>query len=334
MSVTIKDIARICNVSYATVSRAINNDKEINKNTRDKIIKIAKSLGYSPNAIARGLVMKRTCLLGLVVPDISSPYWSEVAKGVESYANEKDYQVLLCDSDWSEAKEILYRETLIEKRVDGIIIGPSSSLTINIFANLKIPRVFVEINPQIKDCDYVITDNIKGAFNATKYLINLGHKDIAFIVEKEDIITHRERLEGYRNALVKYNIEESKSLIIRSSSNDINGGLNATENFLKNNIKFTAIFASNDMIALGAMEALDNNLIKVPEDVSVMGFDDILFSSLPRISLTSISQPKYEIGRSAAMLLIDRIKSKNIKTKKIKLKPQLIIRKTCSQVKK
>ena len=334
MSVTIKDIARICNVSYATVSRAINNDKEINKNTRDKIIKIAKSLGYSPNAIARGLVMKRTCLLGLVVPDISSPYWSEVAKGVESYANEKDYQVLLCDSDWSEAKEILYRETLIEKRVDGIIIGPSSSLTINIFANLKIPRVFVEINPQIKDCDYVITDNIKGAFNATKYLINLGHKDIAFIVGKEDIITHRERLEGYRNALVKYNIEESKSLIIRSSSNDINGGLNATENFLKNNIKFTAIFASNDMIALGAMEALDNNLIKVPEDVSVMGFDDILFSSLPRISLTSISQPKYEIGRSAAMLLIDRIKSKNIKTKKIKLKPQLIIRKTCSQVKK
>lgn len=332
MSVTIKDIAKACGVSYATVSRALNNSREINENTKKRIIRVAQSMGYSPNAIARSLVKNKTNMIGLLVPDIVNPYFHEVAKGVEDAANAMGYNVLLCNTDYNIEKEIVYKDVLLERRVEGFIVAPASDATGRIFKNENVPVVLVGDMDEENNLNYVTTDNISGAFKATEYLIKLGHKKIAFVGGPEDAKTNRDRFKGYMNALEYYKIDKN-NIVIRSKGYKMKDGYSCALEIMKSGINPTAIFCANDLAALGVLQALDENSLSVPDDVSVIGYDDISFASLPRIKLTTVHQPKYEIGKLATKIIVKKLKSKKQgEPEKVILEPDLIIRDTCRRI--
>lgn len=337
MSVTIKDIAKVAGVSYATVSRALNDHPEINEKTKDRVAKIAEEMGYSPNAIARGLVKNNTNMIGLLVPDITNPYFPEVARGVEDYANAQGFNVFLCNTSWEEKRENVYIKALREKRVEGLIIAPVSLVSHQkIHAeNLKIPVVYIGSKSGDQNENFVILDNVKAAFIATEYLIGLGHDNIAFIGGYESSISNSDRVRGYREALKKHGREKEINMV-KSSSFKRESGYAIAFEFIKEGRMPSGILAANDIIALGVIEALENNGYSVPGDVSVIGFDDIQFASLPKINLTTVAQPKYEMGVAAAKILLHKIGCNNIDHEEMAnqyvVEPELIIRGTCKKV--
>lgn len=333
MALTIKDLAKIAGVSYATVSRALNNHPEVSAKTRERIRNLAKEHGYSPNEIARGLVKKYTNTIGLLVPDISNPYFPEVAKGVEDKANKEEYTVFLCNTGWSTQKEIEYLKTLRDKRVAGVIIAASSVDTIKKVKALKLdcPIVFVSSRWDDENINYVIIDNEKASMTATEYLIELGYQDIAYIGGNENSVSNKERLIGYKKALKLHGIEKSV-YIMKGSSFKRESGYKSMISSIENNRVPEAVICANDIIALGVIEALESRGYDVPNDVSVIGFDDIAYASLPKINLTTIAQPKYDMGAIAADIIFKKIENENsTKANQIVLEPTLIKRGTCKK---
>ena len=330
MSITIKDIAKIAGVSYATVSRALNNHPEVSEKTKKKVIEIAKEYGYSPNEIARGLVKQITNTIGLLIPDISNPYFPEVAKGVEEAALKNDYHVFLCNTDWDSGKESDYIKTLKDKRVAGLIIAPTSIETYATVEklDLNIPVVYIGSKSKKEDVNYVVVDNEKASFIATDYLISLGFSDIAFLGGNENTVANKERLQGYKKALSQHNLDRSVSILKGSSFNRESGFKAMSETIAQGKVPSSMVCA-NDIIALGAIEALESNGYNVPGDVSVIGFDDIAYASLHKINLTTIAQPKYEIGSLAADIIFEKINERDSQGRQIVLDPTLIVRGTC-----
>ena len=330
MAVTIKDIAKLAGVSYATVSRALNDHSEVSVKTKELVLKIAKEHGYSPNEIARGLVKQSTNTIGLLVPDISNPYFPEVAKGVEEKAISHDYHVFLCNTDWDSKKEIDYVSTLRDKRVAGIIVAPTSIETYAYVRelNLDIPVVYIGSRCDEEEINYVVIDNEKASLIATEYLIELGFTEIAYLGGSENSVSNRDRLIGYKKALTRHNLDRSV-YIMKGSSFRRESGYKAVVESIKTKMLPHALICANDIVALGAIEALENNGYNVPEDVSVIGFDDIAYASLHKINLTTVAQPKYEIGSLAAGIVLEKISEGNGPGKKIVLEPTLIKRGTC-----
>ncbi len=336
MSVTIKDIAKIANVSYSTVSRALNDIPGVKLETRDRIVKIAKEQGYSPNAIARGLVSKSTNMIGLVIPDITNPYFPEVARGIEDFASRNKRNVFLCNSNWESEKELVYIRALQEKRVEGLLVAPVEEGTHERIKNekLDIPVVYISSMSGDPGEMFVIVDNIKASYLATEHLIKLGHSNIAFIGGSENSISNRDRIKGYMDALKRYSIKMDISMV-KSSSYKRESGYAAALELVKTKRVPTGLIAANDIIALGIIEALEGNSYRVPQDVSVIGFDDIAFASLPKINLTTVAQPKYEMGLSAADILFKKISGTeqgSDNNYQHILEPQLIIRGTTGPV--
>jgi LacI family transcriptional regulator len=327
---TIKDVAKKAGVSYATVSRALNNHPEINEETRKKIVKISSEMGYQPNAIAQGLVKKETKTIGLLIPDITNPFFPEVARGVEDAANMEGYSVFLCNTNWSEEQEERYLEVLMQKQVDGIIIGPSSERTSHIKKVFHLgikPAVFIS-RIDYSNSTSILIDNINGARIAVEHLINKGHQKIAFIGGLKDAYSNQDRLLGYKNALEVNGIPINQEYILNGDFKR-ESGHHTTQKVLQANPRPTAIFAANDMLALGAIQAIKEEGLAIPGDISVVGFDDIGFAALPEIQLTTIAQPKYDMGRLAFLTLLDQMKGGDgVINKRILLNPELIVRKT------
>lgn len=331
MAVTLKDIARMAGVSYATVSRALSNHPDVSPETREKIKRIAKEMNYVPDPSARGLKGKSTNMIGLVVPDISNPFFSELALGVESFANEHGYCVFLCNTNWDYEREKTYVDILKAKRVDGLIV---SSVIENAthHKRLSLPLVYITEGPKSDDIYYVGIDNKTGTMLGVEYLIKLGHKDIVYIGGSEKTSTNRERFEGYSETMQKHGYTIKASIRTSDSFSLESGYKAAMEMLIKSEIP-TAVFAVNDIVALGVIQAVEEFGLKVPEDISVIGFDDIAFSSMHRIKLTTVSQPKFEMGRLSAELLINLIKRGHIAQKINIVQPNLIIRNTCRAIK-
>lgn len=331
MAVTLKDIAKVAGVSYATVSRALSNHPDVSPETRERIKKIAKEMNYVPDPSARGLKGKNTNMIGLVVPDISNPFFSELALGVESFANEHGYCVFLCNTNWDYEREKTYVDILKAKRVDGVII---SSVIENAthHKKLSLPLVYITEGPRSDDIYYVGIDNKAGAVLGVEYLIKLGHKDIVYIGGSEKTSTNRERFEGYKETMQRHGYTVKANLRTSNSFSQESGYKAAMEMLIKSEIP-TAVFAVNDIVALGVIQAIEEFGLKVPEDISVVGFDDIAFSSMHRIKLTTVSQPKFEMGRQSAELLINLINQENIGQKINIIQPSLIIRDTCRAIK-
>jgi len=332
MQVTIKDIAKKTGVSYATVSRALNGRPGVNEGTRELVLEEAKKMGYQPNAIARGLVLKYTHTLALVIPDITNPFFPEIARGVEDEAALLGYSVFLCNTNWDVEKEKLYLKTLQEKRVDGIILHPAFHVDEDHYSYFNVPVVLLNRIPTVGSYSSIEVDSVRGGFLATKHLIEAGYKKLAFIGGNESSFSNAERKEGFRLALNKYKIEADESLIVNGAFRS-KSGYDIMQQMIRSGNIPDAVFAGNDVIALGVLQCAQEQGLRVPEDIGIIGFDDIPYADLPQVQLTTIAQPKYQMGKYAIELLLKELKDNSKREiKRIVLEPELIVRKTTRKI--
>lgn len=302
---TIHDVAKACGVNVSTVSRCLNGKGRINAGTRDRILAAARSLDYRPNRIARGLVTGRTHTLGLIVSDIRNPFFAEVARGVEDAANHAGCDVVLCNTDLHQEKQLRYIRSLVEKGVDGIIINFASAMNREQEQFLRtcgVPVVLLNRPSKAVKLSTVSIDNRQGGFLAATFLLKLGHRSLAVLGGPEDQSNHAARAAGFLGA-VKASGRNVKTHVLHGSQN-FAGGYEMTWRLLTEHADVTAIFTGNDVMAFGALRALTESGRRVPEDVSLVGFDNIEMSGMIQTPLTTIEQPKYEIGKCAVEILL------------------------------
>jgi len=333
--ITIKDIARKANVSHTTVSRALNDKSRIKSETKQKILLIVKELNYRPDFIARSLVMKRTRTLGLVITTISNPFYTELSQGIESTAIRLGYNIILCSTNYDLSTEKKYIDMLRSKGVDGIIFTSAHISDPNIvgLAEDGFPMVLVNRkthHPTVKNkVDYVGVDNLRGGFLAVEHLVKLGHERIGVIGGSSESSVGFERLEGGKKALAAYGLEVKGDYFLEGDF--LRGsGYQGGKRFLAMEKPPTAIFATNDYMALGTYQAILEEGIRVPEEIALVGFNDIEFTSMKGIELTTIGQKKYEMGALAVRKLVERVEGRaGGPGEEMILEPELIIRKTC-----
>jgi len=334
MGVTIKDIAREAGVSLATVSRVINNKNEgVGPETRERILNLMKELEYYPNRIARGLVTKKTNILGLVLPDISNPFFPSLTRGVEDTANKYGYNIILCNTDNNKKKEETYINVLKENNVDGIIytsVVSNKDKSVKMLLQSRIPFVLLDRSINAADIPEVITDGESGMQQMVEYLIANGHRRIAYISGPGNNSPAEQRLEGYSKALLSAGIPIDHT-IIKGGDYNISSGYRCMKELLDLGADFTAVACANDLIAVGAMEMLKEKGIRVPADISITGYDDIYLAGVLTPKLTTIAQPKYEMGSLAAELLIKLVQGDEIKERQVILQPSLIERESVAK---
>lgn len=331
MKITIKHIAQEAGVSTATVSKVLNKkDAHISAATVDRIMKIVKEYNYIPNGLASSMVTKKTKTLGLLIPDITNPFFPEIARGVEDKASEENYSVIFCNTDDDLVKEEKCLSMLIEKMVDAIIIVPSAERTkdFKCLKNISIPIVFVDRDLEI---DYftakVLVDNYEGSYNAVTYLIEKGYKKIAFLTGPSSTKTSQQRLEGYKKALEDGQITYDETYILEGTFKR-EWGKEGIQQLIKQQIDFDAVYCGDDIIAIGAMKALKDKGYRIPEDIGIMGYDNIYISELVEPSLSTVRQPNYHMGSEAVSIALDAIDNKNTQCEVTILKTELIIRKS------
>lgn len=328
MSPTIKDIAKELGISYSSVSRALNGKKGVSEETRQDIEKMARRLGYQPNDLARGLVNKISKTIGVIIPDITNPFFSEMVKGIIEASKKENYDIFLCVSNWDAAREESYIKTLRKKQVDGIIVKPARDESAGIYKDLHLPLVVLESWPKVENASAISLNNARGGYMAVRHLINSGYENIGFLAGKEESLSSRERKQGWKMALEEAGMPELEKNVIYTTFS-IEGGYEATRELLEKNPEIDGIFAANDVIALGALQYLGEKNIKVPDTIGLIGFDNISYSRLPQIMLTTVNQPVYEMGTIAFETIVDRIqKGPDAPNKSIVLEPELIIRTT------
>ncbi|MGE5629481.1 MAG: LacI family DNA-binding transcriptional regulator [Caulobacteraceae bacterium] len=334
MSVTIKDIARLAGVSTTTVSKIINSkDNDIGKSTIERVKKIIEEQSYLPNTVARSMITKKTKTIGLVIPDVRNPFFTDLARGAEDVTNERGYSLLFCNTDDDLKKEIKYINNLIEKQVDGIALAGAvirdQALEENI--NIKVPIVSLDRNVYFKGIEGSIeVDNFSGAYDAVNHLIQLGHKNIMFLSGQLNVKLSKDRLEGYKRALADNNLDYNEKLVVYGNYSS-EFGYQSIKN-MELDKAVTALFCGNDLIAIGAMNALKEKNISIPGDISIVGFDDIYISSLVTPALTTVRQPSYEIGYQAVEMLINLLECKKVSSKKVGIKLELKVREsTCKR---
>ena len=333
MNPTIKDVANLAGVHPSTVSRVINDDSRISEKTKNKVLLIIKKLRYTPNAIARGLKTKRTHTLGMLIPDITNPFFAEIARGVEDAASKNNFNVILCNTDDKLKKERTYLEILRGKRVDGLILGTAHIKDKSILELEKnnFPYILISRNIEGLDKNCVIVDDEVGGIMATEYLIKLGHRRIAHITGPLKTRSALNRLKGYKLVLKKHRIEYKDELVGEGDFR-IKGGYQVMKRFLKLTEPPTAIFAANDLLALGAMQVIQKKNFHIPEDFSVVGFNDIKLASFVYPPLTTIRQPMLEMGALAVKMLIKIIEEGEFNQRKEVLESKLIIRESCKKI--
>ena len=329
-SVTLKDVAKVAGVSYATVSRAISGSPEISEDTRRRILKLCKEMGYTPNAVARSMVKRRTDILGLIVPSLNNPFMSELTGHLEIYARTRGYNLMVCNSSYDHDLEKEVFSLLVSRQVDGIImipVGHESYESLSALTN-QVPTVFISENMQNYPENYVSVDNARGMQIATEYLYSLGHRQILYFGARPDSKTHQLRLEGYLSTCERLGLTPHVLRSSYSRSSREVGYLMAGEYFSHPNQE-TAILCAADMLAIGVMQAAFEAGVRIPKDISLMGFDNISFSALPQIDLTTINQPTQQMAISGVDMLLERIKDPEAERTKLILPPSLIVRKSC-----
>ena len=328
--VTISDVAKKANVSRATVSHVINNTRYVAEETRQRVEETIEELGYRPNVLARSLRLGQTHTLGLILPDSSNTFFSEIGRGIEIAAFESGYNVILCNSDEDPQKEKLYIDILTKKRVDGIILVSTCSHTdvLRSLEKLQTPIVLLDRDLTDLDLDTVLTDNKAGGLMATQHLISLGHQRIACIAGPSSTSPSAQRLIGYKQALSEAGIPFDESLV-KSGDFGALSGLTMGNELLSLPEPPTAIFACNDTMAIGVLRAATEKGLHVPDDLAVIGFDDIELASYTNPPLTTIAQPKFEMGSKTAQFLIQRIKNPQDDRQYETLPVSLVVRTSC-----
>jgi LacI family transcriptional regulator len=331
VAVTIKDVAKRAGVSASTVSRTLSGRIPVHEETKQKVMQAVRELNYQPNVLAKGLKEGRTHTIGLILPNIRNPVFPAVARGVEDIARKNGYIVILCNTDESLQMEKEYVDKLKKRWVDGLIFATAVRDTEHIIklqeSGFPVVLLVRNVGQQV---DAVIVDNYKAAREAVEYLITMGHRKIAMINGNMDLTLYRERFAGYRKALEDAGIPFVRELVVEDESKD-SDGYAAMNSLLKHEIVPDAVFASSDPKAAGVIRAIKDWGWKVPEDISVIGFDDLDMSALLDPPLTTISQPLYQMGARAAQRLIELIEgTKSDKPVIDIMETQLMIRGTVS----
>lgn len=328
MAVSIKDIGRLAGVSHSTVSRALRNSPLIAPETAERIQKIARETGYSASAVARSLVTRKTHAIGAVVTSIADPFNGEVVAGIEETANRNGYSVILASSQADPERERKVVRSFQERRLDGILVASSrvGALHMPLLSELNIPVVMINNQHPSQFAHSVSIDNVDGAYRATQHLLELGHRRIAYVGDRSGLHSDTERFEGYRKALNEAGIAVREELLVHGDGKP-EGAADAIAPLLTGRNRPSAIFCYNDMSALGVMKEAAKHRLQVPANLSVVGFDDIFFAELMQPPLTTVRQPKREIGRRAMELLFALIRGEEAK-QTITIQGQLVVRET------
>ncbi len=336
MAATIKDVAKNAQVSVATVSLVIHDNNRITPDTRRKVLKAIKELNYHPTRSARGLVSKTSGNIGFIVTDDhfsrSEPFYTQIFLGTEFKAREEEYYILLTTIPSNFKEDDPMPRFVLEKNIDGIILaGKIANCMIDRLSEMKVPMVLVDYYPPQGNYPVVVIDNIDGGFKATQHLINCHHKNIAFIGGDIEHPSIRDRFQGYKMALEQSNIPFKDSYTVMDAPYPSRkyGHLSAEKLFRQSN-DLTAIFTCNDAMALGVLEYLKMKKLKVPEQISLIGFDDVEANLSLDPPLTTMRVPKVDMGVEAMRLMVEILKDKNLSPRKILIPVELIVRKsTC-----
>jgi len=328
MKVIMKDVAREAGVSIATVSHVINKTRFVEKETKDKVLRVMKKLDYYPNFAAQSLRNQKTKVIGLIVPDISNFFFTAVIRGIESTLRKYGYTLILSDSGENLKTEKEQIKVFNARLVDGLIVAPASGdhTFLKKLLNMNSPVVFIDRKPQ-SYCpgDCVLVDNAEGAYKAVSMLIKKGHSRIGTITGMPGLTTSEERVEGYERALVDYGIKVDQNLIKIGDGRYDSGYKLMKELFF--NTTITALFVVNNLMTIGAMQFLKEKQIKVPDVLAIIGFDDYKWASITNPPLSVVKQPSRRIGEKASELLIRRIKKKETGDyKEYRLSTELVIR--------
>ena len=323
---TIRDVAALARVSPATVSGVLGGTKSVSAITRQRVEEAVAELGYRPNAVARALRTNASRTIGLVVPDITNPFYADIAKGVTCRAREFGYGVFLTVAAESFDGVMSVAGLLTDRRVDGMVftqVGLDYKMPPHTIDG--VPYVLVNRFPEVLTSDYIGIDNLQGAMDATDHLLRLGHHRIGFLGGMENSSASKDRLDGFHRALNNAGIEWDSNLVAFGHL-DYSEAVDIVRELASRGV--TAIFAGDDMMALGALEGLTRQGLRVPLDISVVGFDGIWPTALPGINLTTVTQPRIEIGVQAVNLLVERIQGFDGPPRSQKLPHQLDVRGT------
>ena len=326
--VTMKHIAEEAGVSLGTVSHVMTGNAPVRPGMRRRVMEAVRSLGYQPSLIARDLRRNKTSIIGMVIPDITNPFFPAVVRGVEDVAYQNSFRLILCNTDDDPGKEKSYLRELYSYRIAGLVLIPTVNSHIVDLAELQsnsVPVICLDRRPADWEGDSVTVDNVQGAFAATTYLTKLGHKTIALITGSQELDTAAARLEGFKTAIRKARLEIAPEYI-QEGRFDRLSGYEKIRILLQQRPRPTAVVCSNDLVAIGVLSGLREAGLKCPEDVSVLGFDDIEVSELTAPALTTVFQPGYQMGAKGAAQLIKRIRGSAEPAQKIVLPTELKIR--------
>jgi LacI family transcriptional regulator len=331
-NVTIRDVARVSGVSPMTVSRVINESERVSPETRQRVEHAIAELGYVPNRHARGLSRRRTGTIAVIVPDVANPFFTLIVRAAEEVARRADYRVLLCDTRADVTVERDVISEMIAHRVEGIVIAPvsdRSSAHLQQLARFGVPFVLIDRTVSGVEADVVLGDSSGGAQQLVEHLIGLGHRRIGMIVETDDVSTARDRRHGYEAALEAAAIKVDPQLVTEATV-DPEGGIEGMRRLLTLDEPPTAVFTVNNLVALGAIEAVRSAGLEVPDDVALVCFDDIEYASRLYPFLTAMVQPAETFGTLGTQLLLERIEGRGPeRTHVVVLPGEFIVRKSC-----
>lgn len=329
---TLEDVAREAEVSVSTVSRVFNKPEKVRPETRTQVKKAVDTLGYQPSRVARRLRLKdgKASLIGLVIPDIQNPFFADVVRGVEDVTQSHEYALILSNSDENPDKQRLAVDTLKTEDVDGVIVPPVSANDPEVKRLLETDIAVVCVDRRMEGArvDTILSDNRKGAYEAVTHLIEIGHERIGFIGGVPHISTLTERRQGYERALRDHGLRVDEALIKEGTSRRERGQF-FTEELLALDRPPTALFTGNNLTTLGALSTLNTQEIKVPEEIALVGYDDVPWAMALNPPPTVVAQPGYEMGSRAAELLFERLDAPDRSPTVVTLQPKLTLRDSC-----
>lgn len=334
-SPTMNDVARIAGVAKSTVSRALNDSPRIREQTKDRIKAIVRELNYEPNYIARSLTKRKTHTIGVILEDILNPFFTEVAKGIETVLKKHGYAMLLTSSGYIYEDEVELTRTLLRSKVDGVLITPvhSNSLSIDLLKMRKIPFFIMNGKSEDKEVSWVDSDNLEGGYLATQYLLKLGHRRFMNL-HSTSLQGSRDRFAGFKRAIEEKSLRLSDQILLGDATSR-KEGYELVSGFLREHGAKelpSAIMAVNDAVAIGAMESLLEHDVRIPEEVSIIGYDDIYIAGFIRVPLTTVHQSKFRMGEIAASGLIEMINRREESSgHHFLIRPRLIVRESCKE---
>jgi LacI family transcriptional regulator len=322
--ITLADVAREAGTSPSTASRALSGRGYVAPDVRKRLVATAERLGYVPNLSARTLKQRTSRVVGVIVSDLSNQFYAALAAGIEQSLREADYQMLILGDNSNAGEELAGARTFLSMRAPGVIMTPASSATADLLAKRGVPVVEVDRRLAPDTCDAVVIDNERGACDAVRHLLDLGHERIALLVARTDWTTDAGRLAGYRSALSEAGLKVDRNLILEIETHEIEAATRIDA--LLRTERPTAIFAANNVLAEQAWRVLRRRDLDIPGDVSLVAFDDVPWMEMVQPPITAVRQPAYEMGRRAALLLLRRLDDPTCGRTVEVLQPELVVR--------